>query len=149
MKIIELYANISRKTKFGRGGCSLVAVNATVEVDFLGQGNSEMIGDTYWSSTGGQADFQLASHLTEGGRGVLCLHSTTKGDTISKIVPKLNAGMPVTTSKNDIDYVVTEYGIAQLRGKTIRERTKELIRIFHPKFREELTFEAKKMGYMI
>jgi len=128
---------------------NLVTVNATVEVDFLGQANSEMIGDTYWSSTGGQADFQLASRLIDGGRGVLCLHSTTKGDMISKIVPILKPGSPISTSKNDIDYVVTEYGIAQLRGKTVRERTKELIRIAHPKFREELTFEAKKMGYLI
>lgn len=128
---------------------NLVTVNATVEVDFLGQGNSEMIGGTYWSSTGGQADFQLASHLVEGGRGVLCLHSTTKDAAISKIVPTLNPGTPITTSKNDIDYVVTEYGIAQLRGKTIRERTSELIRIAHPSFRDELMFEAKRMGYLI
>src|SRR5699024_4835759 len=128
---------------------NLVAINAGVEIDFLGQVNSEMIGDTYWSSSGGQGEFFLASHLSEGGRGILCLESTTKNDTISKIVPKLNAGTPVTTSKNDIDYVVTEYGIARLRGKTIRERTKELIRIAHPKFRDELTFEAKKMGYLL
>lgn len=128
---------------------NLVTVNAGVEVDFLGQANSEMIGGTYWSSTGGQSDFQLASHLSEGGRGVLCLHSSTKGDTISKIVPTLKPGTPVSTSKNDIDYVVTEYGIARLRGKTIRERTKALIAIAHPKFRDELTFEAKKMGYLL
>ncbi len=128
---------------------NLVTVNATVEVDFLGQANSEMIGDTYWSSTGGQADFQVASRLTEGGRGILCLNSTTKNDTITKIVPILKSGSPVSTSKNDIDYVVTEYGIAKLRGKTVRERTKELIHIAHPKFRDELTFEAKKMGYII
>ncbi|WP_106495776.1 acetyl-CoA hydrolase/transferase family protein [Lentibacillus sp. Marseille-P4043] len=127
---------------------NLVTVNAGVEVDFLGQANSEMVGDTYWSSTGGQSDFQLASHISEGGRGVLCLHSTAKGDTISKIVPTLNPGTPVSTSKNDIDYLVTEYGIARLRGKTIRERTKALIEIAHPTFKEELTFEAKKMGYL-
>mgnify|MGYP001241812220 CR=1 FL=1 len=128
---------------------SLVTVNAAVEVDFLGQVNSEMIGGTYWSSSGGQADFQIASHLAENSRGILTLHSSVKNDTISKIVPTLNPGTPVTTSKNDVDYIVTEYGVARLRGKTIRERTKELIRIAHPKFREELEFEAKKMGYLL
>ncbi len=127
---------------------SLVTVNAGVEVDFLGQVNSEMVGGTYWSSTGGQSDFQVASRLSEGGRGVICLHSTAKGDSISKIVPALNPGTPVSTSKNDVDYIATEYGIARLRGKTIRERTKALIDIAHPKFRDELTFEAERMGYL-
>lgn len=127
---------------------NLVTINAAVEIDFLGQANAEMIGGMYWSSTGGQADFQVASRLSNGGRGVLCLHATAKGDSISKIVPALNRGTPVSTSKNDIDYVVTEFGIAKLRGKTIRERTKELIHIAHPKFRDKLIFEAKQMGYM-
>lgn len=127
---------------------NLVTINAGVEMDFLGQANSEMVGGTYWSSTGGQSDFQLASHLSDGGRGVLCLHSTAKDDTISKITPALNPGTPVSTGKNDVDYVVTEYGIAKLRGKTIRERTNELIRIAHPNFREELEYKAKQMGYM-
>ncbi|MDQ0216614.1 acyl-CoA hydrolase [Oikeobacillus pervagus] len=128
---------------------SLVTINATVEVDFLGQCNSEMMGNFYWSGSGGQAEFQIGSRLSKAGRAVLCLHSTAKKDTISRIVPVLNGGTPVTTSKNDVDYIVTEYGIARLRGKTIRERTKELIRIAHPNFREELTFQVKKMGYLI
>ncbi|WP_245799331.1 acetyl-CoA hydrolase/transferase family protein [Virgibacillus siamensis] len=127
---------------------NLVTINAAVEVDFLGQANSEKVGGTYWSSTGGQSDFQLASHLSEGGRGVLCLHSTAKGDSISKIRPTLDPGTPISTSKNDIDYVVTEHGIARLRGQTIRERTSELIRIAHPNFRDELKYEAKQMGYL-
>lgn len=126
----------------------LVTVNAGVEVDFMGQVNAEKIGDTYFSSTGGQSDFQLASHLSENGRGVICLHSTAKNGEISKIVPTLQPGMPVTTHKNDVDYIVTEYGIARLRGKTIRERTKALIDIAHPNFREQLTQEAKRMGYL-
>ncbi len=128
---------------------NLVTINATVEVDFLGQCNSEKVGDLYWSSSGGQADFQIASHLSDNGKSILCLHSTAKNDTISTIVPVLAPGTPVTTSKNDVDYIVTEYGVAQLRGKSIRERTKELIRIAHPKFREELSFQAKKLGYLI
>ncbi|MFX3623644.1 MAG: acetyl-CoA hydrolase/transferase family protein [Ectobacillus sp.] len=127
----------------------LVTINATVEVDFLGQCNSEKVGSLYWSSTGGQAEFGIGARLAAHGRGIICLHSTAKDDQISKIVPALAPGTPVTTSKNDVDYIVTEYGVAQLRGKAIRERTKELIRIAHPKFQEELTFQAKKMGYMI
>ncbi|SFD69815.1 Acyl-CoA hydrolase [Lentibacillus persicus] len=127
---------------------NLVTVNAGVEVDFLGQVNAEMVGGTYWSSTGGQSDFQVASRLSEGGRGVICLHAAAKSDTVSKIVPALSPGTPVTTSKNDVDYIITEYGVARLRGKTIRERTKALIDIAHPKFRDELTFAAKEMGYL-
>lgn len=127
---------------------NLVTVNAGVEVDFLGQVNAEMVGGTYWSSTGGQSDFQVASRLSEGGRGVICLHATAKNDTISKIVPSLSPGTPVTTSKNDVDYIITEYGVARLRGKTIRERTKALIAIAHPDFKDELTFKAKEMGYL-
>ena len=126
----------------------LVTVNASVEVDFMGQVNAEKIGDTYFSSTGGQSDFQLASHLSENGRGVICLHSTAKNGEISKIVPTLQPGMPVTTHKNDVDYIVTEYGIARLRGKTIRERTKALIDIAHPNFREQLTHDAEGLGYL-
>ncbi|HZG71538.1 MAG TPA: acetyl-CoA hydrolase/transferase C-terminal domain-containing protein, partial [Chondromyces sp.] len=101
------------------------------------------------SSAGGQADFLIGARLAKRGRGVICLHSTAKNDQFSKIVSVLPPGSPVTTSKNDVDYVVTEYGVAKLRGKTIRERTKELIQIAHPKFREELTFQAKKMGYLL
>ncbi|OLO40654.1 4-hydroxybutyrate CoA-transferase [Alkalihalophilus pseudofirmus] len=127
----------------------IVTINATVEVDFLGQCNSETIGGRYYSSTGGQGDFGVGARMAKEGRGVICLHSTAKNGEISKIVPTLPNGAVVTTSKNDVDYVVTEYGVAKLRGKTIRERTKNLIEIAHPKFREELTYEAKKMGFLI
>ncbi|WP_100331092.1 acetyl-CoA hydrolase/transferase family protein [Bacillus xiapuensis] len=126
----------------------IVAINASIEVDFLGQCNSEKAGPLYWSSSGGQAEFGIGARLAKRGRGIICLHATTKDEQISKIVPAFAPGTPITTSKNDVDYVVTEYGAAKLRGKTIRERTKELIQIAHPKFREELRFEAKKMGYL-
>ncbi|WP_245671333.1 acetyl-CoA hydrolase/transferase family protein [Pseudobacillus wudalianchiensis] len=128
---------------------NMVTINAAIEVDFLGQCNAEKAGNTYWSSSGGQSDFGVSARLSQGGRGIICLHSTTKNDSISKIVPALALGTPVTTSKNDVDYVVTEYGIAQLRGKTIRERVKALIQIAHPKFQEELAYEAKKLGYFL
>lgn len=127
---------------------NLVAVNSAVEVDFLGQANSERVKNTYFSSTGGQHDFMKGVRLTLNGTGIICLYSTAKKDTISTIVPTLFEGAPVTTSKNDIDTVVTEYGVAQLKGKTIRERTEALIAIAHPKFRDELTEKAKEMKYI-
>ncbi|GAX90268.1 acetyl-CoA hydrolase/transferase family protein [Effusibacillus lacus] len=128
---------------------NIVSINATVEVDFLGQCNSETIGGKYYSSTGGQADFAKGVRLAKNGRGIICLHSTAKNGQVSKIVPTLPEGAVVTTSKNDVDIVVTEYGMAELKGKTIRERTKALIGIAHPKFREELEFAARKMGYLV
>lgn len=128
---------------------NMVCINSTIEVDFLGQCNSETIGTYYYSSSGGQGEFGIGTRLAEEGKGIICLHSTAKNDTFSKIVPTLARGSVVTTTKNDVDYVVTEYGIAKLKGKTIRERTKELINIAHPKFKDELTFTAKKMGYLL
>ncbi|WP_239422031.1 acetyl-CoA hydrolase/transferase C-terminal domain-containing protein [Bacillus sp. CGMCC 1.16541] len=127
---------------------NLVSINSTVEVDFLGQCNSETVVGNYYSSTGGQSDFAKGARLAKNGRGIICLYSTTKNDTISKIVPRLPAGAVATTSKNDVDFIVTEYGVAELKGKTIRERTESLIQIAHPKFREELEMEAKKLGYL-
>ncbi|WP_203362546.1 acetyl-CoA hydrolase/transferase family protein [Bacillus sp. REN10] len=127
----------------------MITINATIEVDFLGQCNSEKAGSLYWSSTGGQAEFGIGARRSKGGKGIICLHSTTKDGKISKIVPMLAPGTPVTTSKNDVDYIVTEFGVAKLRGKTIRERTAALIEIAHPDFREELTEKAKEMGYLI
>jgi acyl-CoA hydrolase len=127
---------------------NLIAINSTVEVDFLGQCNSERVRDTYFSSTGGQHDFMKGVRLTLNGTGIICLYSTAKNDQISTIVSKLYNGAPVSTTKNDIDKVVTEYGVAELKGKTIRERVEALIAIAHPKFRDELTQEAKEMGYL-
>lgn len=126
----------------------LVSVNSTVEVDFLGQCNSETIGGKYYSSTGGQGDFAKGVRMTENGRGIICLYSTAKNDTISKIVPMLSQGAVVTTSKNDVDIIVTEYGKAELKGKTVQGRTAALITIAHPTFREQLTFEAIKGGFL-
>jgi len=127
---------------------NLVSVNSTIEVDFLGQCNSETINGKYYSSSGGQGDFTKGVRLAKNGRGIICLYSAAKNDTISKIVPTLQQGAVVTTSKNDVDIIVTEYGIAELKGKTIQERTEALINIAHPKFREELIFEATKMGFI-
>ena len=124
---------------------NLVSINATLEIDFLGQCGSESLGPIPYSGTGGQSDFVRAANRSKGGKSFIVLPSTAKNDTISRIVPTLTPGTHVSTSKNDINYVVTEFGVAQLRGKTAKERTRALISIAHPKFRDELTETAKKM----
>jgi acyl-CoA hydrolase len=128
---------------------NMVAINATTEVDFYGQCASETVAGKYYSSSGGQADFGTGVQLAENGKGFICLYSTAKNGEVSRIRPTLAPGSVVTTSKNDVDFVVTEYGIVQLKNKSISERTKSLISIAHPNFREELMFEAKKMGMTI
>ena len=124
---------------------NLVAINATLQIDFQGQCGSESLGFAPYSGTGGQADFVRAANRSRGGKAFIVVPSTAKNDTISRIVPTLTPGTHVTTSKNDINYVVTEYGVAQLRGKSMKQRTRELIGIAHPNFRAELTEQAKAM----
>jgi acyl-CoA hydrolase len=124
------------------------SINATIEVDFLGQCASESLGSAYWSSSGGQPDFARGAILSEGGQAFIVLHSTTGDGETSRIVPRLHPGAAVTTFKNLVDNVVTEYGVAELRGSTIAERTRRLIAIAHPKFRDELTAEAQACGYL-
>ena len=124
---------------------NLVAINATLQIDFQGQCGSESLGFAPYSGTGGQADFVRAANRSSGGKAFIVVPSTAKNDTISRIVPSLTPGTHVTTSKNDINYVVTEYGVAQLRGKSMKQRTRELIGIAHPNFRAELTDQAKRM----
>lgn len=124
---------------------NLHAINATMQIDFMGQCGSESLGSAPYSGTGGQSDFVRAANRSNGGKSFIVLPSTAKDDTISRIVPTLSAGTHVTTSKNDINYVVTEFGVAQLRGKTAKQRTEALIGIAHPNFRGELREAAKKM----
>ncbi len=125
---------------------NMVAINSTIEVDLLGQCCSESMGPKQWSSTGGQVDFFRGANLSQGGKGFVTMPSTAKRGSISRIVPMLSQGAVVTTSKNDVDHVVTEYGVAKLRGKSIRERAKALIGVSHPDFREELRQAAIKMN---
>jgi acyl-CoA hydrolase len=125
---------------------NLIAINATMQVDLIGQCGSESLGYTPYSGTGGQADFVRAANRSKGGKAFIVLPSTAKGDTISRIVPTLSPGTHVTTGKNDINYVVTEYGIAQLRGKSAKQRAEALIGIAHPAFRDELRAAARKMN---
>ena len=124
---------------------NLMAINATMQIDFVGQCGSESLGSSPYSGTGGQTDFVRAANRSRGGKAFIVLPSTAKDDTISRIVPTLTPGTHISTSKNDINYVVTEYGVAQLRGKSAKQRAKELIGIAHPKFRAELTEQAKRM----
>lgn len=127
----------------------IVSINATTEVDLYGQCASETIAGRYYSSTGGQADFSRAVHFAKEGKGFICLHSTAKNDEISRIVAHLSTGSVVSTSKNDVDHIVTEYGIARLYGRSLSARAEALIGIAHPKFRERLLYESKKAGIYI
>jgi acyl-CoA hydrolase len=123
----------------------LVSINASLQVDLLGQCGSESIGHLPYSGTGGQADFVRAANRSRGGKSFIVLPSTAKNGTLSRIVPTLSAGTHVTTSKNDVNYVVTEYGVAQLRGKSAKERAQALVAIAHPDFRGWLREEADRM----
>ncbi|MFB0935530.1 MAG: acetyl-CoA hydrolase/transferase C-terminal domain-containing protein [Propionivibrio sp.] len=124
---------------------NLIAINATLQVDLIGQCGSESLGSTPYSGTGGQADFVRAANRSKGGKSIIVLPSTAKGNTISRIVPTLAPGTHVTTGKNDVNYVVSEYGVAQLRGKSAKQRAEALIGITHPDFRGELREAARKM----
>ena len=127
---------------------NFVSINATTEVDFLGQCASETIEGRYYSGSGGQSDFARGAMYSAHGRGFIVLRSTTSDGSKSRIVPTLCCGSVVTTLKNTVDHIVTEFGVAELRGKSIRDRTKALIRVAHPKFRDWLTREAEKIGYL-
>ena len=125
---------------------NMVAINATLQIDLLGQCGSESLGYSPYSGTGGQSDFVRAANRSRGGKAFIVVPSTAKNDSISRIVPCLSPGTHVSTSKNDINYVVTEFGVAQLRGKSGKQRARELISIAHPNFRAELTEQAKRMN---
>jgi len=127
---------------------NLVTINATMQVDMVGQCGSESLGPMPYSGTGGQADFVRAANRSRNGKSFIVLPSTAKDDTISRIVPTLTAGTHISTSKNDVNYVVTEYGVAQLRGKSAKQRAQALIAIAHPKFRDELTDQAQKLSLL-
>lgn len=118
---------------------NLVSINSCVQVDLMGQISSESIGPMQISGVGGQVDFIRGAALSNGGRSIIAMPSTASHGTISRIVSQLDAGGTVTTSRADVDYVVTEYGIAHLKGHTLQERGEALIKIAHPDFRDELT----------
>lgn len=125
---------------------NMTAINSALQIDLTGQASAESIGKTFYSGIGGQADFMRGVILAKGGKSILTLQSTAEHGTVSKIVPFLSEGAGVTLNRGDIHYVVTEYGIAYLHGKNIRERAMQLISIAHPKFRPQLIKQAKKFN---
>jgi acyl-CoA hydrolase/RimJ/RimL family protein N-acetyltransferase len=125
---------------------NMVAINSALEIDLSGQSTAESIGKVFYSGIGGQADFMRGAFLSRNGKAILALPSTAVGDSISRITPALKEGAGTTLMRGDIHYVVTEYGIAYIHGKSIRERAMNLIAIAHPKFRPWLVEEAKKAG---
>lgn len=122
----------------------MVAINSAIEIDLTGQVCADSIGTKFFSGIGGQVDFIRGASRSEGGKPIIALPSATKDLKYSKIVPMLKPGAGVVTSRGDVHYVVTEYGIANLFGKSIQERARALIDIAHPAFRDELTEFAKK-----
>jgi len=125
---------------------NMVAINSALEIDLSGQATSESIGGVFYSGIGGHQDFMRGALFSRNGKSILALKSTSKSDTVSRIVPALKEQAGVTLNRGDVRYVVTEYGIAYLHGKNIRERAMSLIAIAHPKFRPWLIEEAKKRG---
>lgn len=126
----------------------MVAINSALAIDLTGQATAESIGRTFYSGVGGQADFMRGAVLSPGGKTILVLQSTAEEGKTSRITPYLQEGVGVTLTRGDIHYVVTEYGIAYLHGKNVRQRAMELISIAHPDFREWLVEEAKKLNYI-
>jgi acetyl-CoA hydrolase len=126
----------------------MVSINSAIEVDLTGQVAADSIGPRFYSGVGGQIDFIRGAARSKGGMPIIALPATAKGGTLSRIVTTLKAGAGVTTTRNDVHYVVTEYGIADLYGKTIRERARALIGIAAPEFREELMQQAWDLRYL-
>ncbi|OUR62851.1 4-hydroxybutyrate CoA-transferase [Colwellia sp. 39_35_sub15_T18] len=142
---IEFYPSehVNSPVKIARND-NMVSINSAIEVDLTGQVVSDSIGYQFYSGIGGQVDFIRGASLSKGGKPIIALPSTTKDGNISRIVAHITEGGGVVTSRGHVAYVVTEFGIASLQGKSIRERALELIRIAHPKFREQLLADVRK-----
>jgi acyl-CoA hydrolase/GNAT superfamily N-acetyltransferase len=127
---------------------NMVAINVGIEVDLTGQVCSDSLGTRFYSGIGGQVDFIRGAARSNGGKPIIAIPSTTKDGEISRITATLKEGAGVVTTRGDVHYVVTEYGIAYLHGKSVRERAMALIQIAHPKFRTELLRRAKELNYV-
>jgi acyl-CoA hydrolase/RimJ/RimL family protein N-acetyltransferase len=125
---------------------NMVAINSALEIDLTGQATAESIGKTFYSGIGGQADFMRGAVLAPGGKTILTLQSTANDGKVSRIVPAIREGAGITLTRGDVHYVVTEYGIAYLHGKSVRQRAMSLISIAHPRFRQWLIDEAKALN---
>jgi itaconate CoA-transferase len=134
-------ANIARNNE-------LISVNATIEVDLTGQCCSESMGPVQFSGTGGQADFARGAFNSPGGKSFIAFYSTARGGEVSRVVPMLAPGAAVTTPRQEVHYLASEYGCALIKGKSVPERAKAIIGLAHPKYRDWLTEEARKLGYL-
>ena len=128
---------------------NMISINAALEVDLWGQVCAESVGTAHVSGSGGQIDFVRGACQSRGGKSFIAFPSTARGGSISRIKSILTPGAVCTTSKNDVDYIVTEFGVAHLRGEPLSSRARQLIAIAHPDFRDELRFEAKKRGILL
>jgi acyl-CoA hydrolase len=133
-----------------RQNSKMVSLNTCLMVDMTGQVASESIGTTQYSGTGGQTDTAVGAKeaYDRKGKSIIACQSTAKNGTVSTITPTLPEGTAVTLHRSNVDHIVTEYGIAYMRGRTVRERTRNLIAVAHPDFRDQLTEEARKLGYI-
>jgi len=127
---------------------NMISINSAIEVDLTGQVAADSIGPRFYSGVGGQLDFVRGAARSKGGKPIIALPATAKNGQLSRIVPTLKNGAGVTTTRNDVHFVVTEYGVAELYGKTIRQRAKALIEIAAPEFRGELEEKAKALHYL-
>ncbi len=127
---------------------NMAAINSILEVDLTGQCNAEHIAGYQFSGTGGQLDFVRGAYAARGGMSIMAFYSTAKNGRISRVVPRLHEGATVTTPRMDVHYLATEYGIVNLKQKSVRERAEAIISIAHPKFRDDLMKEALHMGLM-
>src|SRR5208337_201193 len=126
---------------------NVVAINSAIEIDITGQVVSDSVGDRIVSGFGGQVDFMRGAARSHGGKPIIALTSTAKNGEVSRIVPRIQDGAGVVTTRADVHYVVTEYGVAYLHGKNLRQRAEALIQIAHPKFREELSEHLRERGW--
>ncbi|MCA9973172.1 MAG: butyryl-CoA:acetate CoA-transferase, partial [Anaerolineales bacterium] len=132
--------NIARNDK-------MVAINSALQVDLTGQICADSIGARFYSGVGGQIDFIRGAARSKGGLPIIAFQATARGGAVSRVVPTLYEGSGVVTTRNDVHFVVTEYGVADLYGKSVRQRAQALIQIAAPQFREELTQAARALGY--
>jgi acyl-CoA hydrolase len=128
---------------------NMISINSALSVDIFGQVNAEAFGPIQYGGIGGNLDFTEGAWRSKGGKSFMALPSTAKNDTVSRIVFQHPVGQVITTGRSDIHYLVTEFGVVLLKGQSVKERVKRIISIAHPKFREELTFQAKKLNLII
>jgi len=147
--VVELHpaSVVNDPYRIGRN-YKMFSINTAVEIDLTGQVCSESVGHRQLSGVGGATDTHIGAQRSAGGRGIVALHSTTQNDSESKIAFELKQGAKVSISRNDIDTVVTEFGVARLAGKSVSQRIHELVNIAHPKFRDELLHKAKAADYV-